>query len=47
MKKRLKVDAQEFRMSQATIKYGENFELTSRGDVRLDGTVGEEYTSSE
>ena len=37
----------EFRMSQSTIKFGGNFDLLCANDVKLDGTVAEEYTTSE
>ena len=41
------MSANEFRMSQSTIKFGGNFDLNFIEDVNLDGTVAEEYTSSE
>lgn len=41
------INVNEFRMSQSTIKFGGNFDLVCNEDVKLDGTVAEEYTSSE
>ena len=37
----------EFRLSQSAIKFGGNFDLLCANDVKLDGTVAEEYTTSE
>ena len=46
-KKIIHFNVSEFRMSQSTIKFGGNFDLLCANDVKLDGTVAEEYTTSE
>lgn len=40
-------NTKEFKMSQSTIKFGGNLVLNCSGIVNLDGTIAEEYTSSE
>lgn len=46
-KERVAFETSEFRMSQSTIKFGGNLDLYCSGSVNLDGSIVEEYTSSE
>ena len=46
-KTKVAFDTNEFKMSQSTIKFGGNLVLNCSGVVNLDGTIAEEYTSSE
>lgn len=46
-KTKVAFNTNEFKMSQSTIKFGGNLVLNCSGVVNLDGTIAEEYTSSE